>query len=72
MLKLLVCRFVSLCGVCLEGVDADEVDIPAYSDIPGQSTAYHPFQITQTLPLPDELHTEMRRADVDRESGHAN
>lgn len=43
------------------------VDIPAYADLPGQSTAYYPFQITQTLPLPDELHTEMRRADVDRE-----
>ena len=52
--------------------DRDEadfgIDIPAYADLPGQSTAYHPFQITQTLPLPDELHTEMRKADVDRES----
>jgi hypothetical protein len=42
------------------------IDIPAYADLPGQSPAYYPFQITQTLPLPDELHTEMRKADVDR------
>lgn len=47
-------------------VEADEIDIPAYTDLPGQSPAYYPFQITQTLPLPDELHTEMRKADVDR------
>lgn len=46
--------------------EADEIDIPAYTDLPGQSPAYYPFQITQTLPLPDELHTEMRKADVDR------
>lgn len=44
------------------------IDIPAYADLPGQSPAYYPFQITQTLPLPDELHTEMRKADVDRMS----
>jgi len=50
----------------LEVVEADEIDIPAYTDLPGQSPAYYPFQITQTLPLPDELHTEMRKADVDR------
>lgn len=57
---------------CLsESCDMDAVlmiDIPAYADLPGQSPAYYPFQITQTLPLPDELHTEMRKADVDRMS----
>lgn len=51
------------CEICIDGLD-----IPAYADLPGQSPAYYPFQITQTLPLPDELHTEMRKADVDRMS----